>query len=114
MAPPTGDLASTLATTALFVRALGALAGAAPESVRPRITAYTKKTADMLDAATVGTAAFVQAQQKMRNDSLTMQGWVQSGYEPTEADFDSLEGRIDELHERFQAQRKDPPPDSST
>lgn len=101
-----------LGTISGFVRALGAFASIASPTQAPRIQQYVNKTADLIDLATAGTSAWDRAQEKLESDTKTMMQWVDTGYEPTEADFDAIEGRIDELHDRFAALRKTPPTES--
>lgn len=92
-----------LAIMAGFVRALGSVAGLATPQNAERISTYANKTANMIDLVETGRLAVDKAQSKMESDTKTMQQWVDAGYEPSDTDFDSLEGRIDELHDRYQA-----------
>jgi hypothetical protein len=92
-----------LGTVAMFVRALGSFAAFAPPAQAEKISSYANKAANVIELAGTAQASIVDAQAKLEADAEHMQRWVDTEYEPTEADFDQLEAGIDELHDRFQA-----------
>lgn len=91
-----------LTIVAGFVRALGSVAGLATPQNAERISTYANKAADLINLAEQGRLGYEHAQAKLESDTKTMEQWVAQGYEPGDADFDALEGRINELHDRYQ------------
>lgn len=98
-----------LSTISMFVRALGAFAAFAPANKADKVVQYTNKAANLIDLADSGRLAFEHAQVKLASDAEQMQRWVDTNYEPTDADFDALEANIDELHDRYQAHANQSP-----